>query len=73
LDFFPKGKLFLLNLSSATQSLEIFGAPEVPVSYFANLFGLNNWINMTIEKEELNGPTQRNSAAQKRKKPARPT
>jgi hypothetical protein len=45
----------------------------VHVSYFACLFGLNNWINLRIEKEELNGLAQRYSAARQRKKPARPT
>jgi hypothetical protein len=46
---------------------------EVPVSNFASLFGLNNWINVRIEKGELNRTDQKNSSAQQQKKPARPT
>jgi hypothetical protein len=55
--------MFHSNLSTAIQSLEMFVVLELHVSYFANLFGLNNWINLRIEKEELNGPAQRNSEA----------
>jgi hypothetical protein len=37
INFFPKGKLFLLNLSITLQSLEIFGALEVAFSFGASL------------------------------------
>jgi hypothetical protein len=35
--------------------LEIFVVLELPISYFASLFDLNNWRNLRIEKEGLNG------------------
>jgi hypothetical protein len=43
LNFFPKGKMFLLSLSITMSNLENFGALEVPFSYFANLDLLDYW------------------------------
>jgi hypothetical protein len=43
LNFFLKGKIFLLSLSITMSNLEFFGALEVPFSYFANLNQLDYW------------------------------
>jgi hypothetical protein len=43
LNSFPKGNLFLFTLSSTVPSLEIYGAMEVPVSYFVILGQFDIW------------------------------
>jgi hypothetical protein len=49
LNFFPKGKMFLLNLYFTMQSLGIFGTMEVSFSYVTSwislLIGKLNWIS----------------------------
>jgi hypothetical protein len=53
---YPKGKLFLLNLSTARQSLEICETLEVPFLYFEariNWMQLGNTLNI---KKDLPGP-----------------
>jgi hypothetical protein len=41
LNSFPKGILFLFNLSTTMPRLEIFGVIEVPLAYCASLNHLN--------------------------------
>jgi hypothetical protein len=43
LDFYPKGKLFLLNLYSTLQSMEICGAQQGFILYFSNQDNFPDW------------------------------